>query len=305
MYEKRVNILKMNPKSKYRRKRRVAWNKGKNKDVHFSPTQKRTLKETGRGSYYNQEAWLEEYYNEHERHFEHRYISDSSDSSGSDSDSDYEPSGNESDSSTNSEINSDASDENDDTDTICGPFVILCPHTLQSMLADVAVCRFCGGNLQIYEMVGGCMALGRSWSIKCENENCASQGLPSRDMTPKIGPYFEINRNLVLACRSIGKGRAAASTLMSVLNLNAPVCHDSWRKHGKKIEKAVNVCLEENLREEALNLKRFVMNRDHIPITNNQQLNDEKVKITAVPGNLGGGHQRQVLWMWDLKGQGK
>ena len=65
-----------------------------------------------------------------------KFLSDSSNSSGteSNSDSDYEPLGNESDSSTDSNLNSASSDGDVDDANDVEAYTILCPHTLLSML---------------------------------------------------------------------------------------------------------------------------------------------------------------------------
>ena len=48
------------------------------------------------------------------------------------------------------------------------------------------------------------------WNLTCEKENCLSNSLKTRPITPKRNRYFEINRAAVLAFRSIEKGHSGA-----------------------------------------------------------------------------------------------
>ena len=267
----------MSSKNPGRKKKRTAYNK--KRVVNPIPeTRKISLKCSDKGSYYNQEEWLDEYYGTHQRHLsiDHLFSDSSSDSDqgDDDSDSDYELSDDSSDS------DSDIDDSNFEIENTESPYAIICPVALKTMLDQVAVCRFCRSKLQIIDHENS-ISLGRCWSLRCENENCKSWTVPARNMTPKVGRAFEINRNLVLACRSIGKGRSAASTLLSTLNLHPPVSSSCWREHGKRIECVATECLQTNLKEEAMNVKRFMMESNQIPRMDDALLEQENVKITA------------------------
>ena len=78
------------------------------------------------------------------------------------------------------------------------------------MLKTFAVCKTCGGQLEIVEKTSASASFGKVWQFSCTTTACDTNKSDGTAMTPKNGRYFEINRMLVLAMRSIGKGHSAA-----------------------------------------------------------------------------------------------
>lgn len=57
--------------------------------------------------------------------------------------------------------------------------------------------------------------------------------------------YYENNLRLVYACRSIGKGRAAAHAFLSVMNLPPPPV--TFARYDKILNKSVSEVAEESM----------------------------------------------------------
>ena len=146
---------------------------------------RQNLANTDRGSYYNQEEWLEEF-------LELKGIFYN------DSDSDSETYDNES-----------SSDGDDEQEEVCESFnnnslKIVSLLLLQELNNDVAVCKHYGGKLLLFEDMVSIHGFGRMWKFECETDNCESNKLTYRPVTPKRSHFFDINRAAVLAFRLIG-----------------------------------------------------------------------------------------------------
>ena len=71
-----------------------------------------------------------------------------------------------------------------------------CSGTLL-LVEDVASSEQCSGTLLLVEDVASSDGFGRMWNFRCEKENCLSNSLKARPITPKRNRYFEINRAAV------------------------------------------------------------------------------------------------------------
>ena len=96
-------------------------------------------------------------------------------------------------------------------------------------------CRFCQGRVKVMENVASKHGLGSTWRIQCENESCPSHKTNSVFNSSEKSRAFEINRASVLGLRAIGVGHSAALEFFSFLGL-APINKNAWADHTKKIE---------------------------------------------------------------------
>ena len=76
--------------------------------------------------------------------------------------------------------------------------------------------------------------------------------------TPKTNRFYDVNRELVLGLRLTGRGHSVAKRVLSVLNLPSPVNKDSWSNHTKALERIAHDLLEEELKNAAIEVKRFL-----------------------------------------------
>ena len=118
------------------------------------------------------------------------------------------------------------------------------------------------------------------WNLTCEKENCLSNSLKARAITPKQNRYFDINRAAVLAFRSIGKGHSGAKKVASILNIDKPINAHSWRGHTEAISECSEKIVDVNLKLEAHNAKLYLCKTGQLNITENE-LNDHNAEISA------------------------
>ena len=78
------------------------------------------------------------------------------------------------------------------------------------MLKTFSIYKNCGGKLEIVEKASASNLLGKVWQFSCAGTACDTNNSDGKAMTPKNRRYFEINRMLVFAMRSIGKGHSTA-----------------------------------------------------------------------------------------------
>ena len=157
------------------------------------------------------------------------------------------------------------------------------------MLKTFAVCKNCGGQLEIVEKTSASVSLGKVWQFSCTITACDTSKSDGTVMTPKNGRYFEINRMLVLAMRSIGKGHFAAKKILRLMNLQPPVHPTCWRRYTKVLTDVTEELLENNLKEEAFNVKRYLQTVGQIDSNIDEQtLRNQVIKISAsVDGSWG------------------
>ena len=114
------------------------------------------------------------------------------------------------------------------------------------------------------------------WTLTCEKENCLSNSLKARPVTPKRNCYFEINRAAVLAFRFIGKGHSGAKKTASILNIDKPINSHGWRGHAEAISECSEKKMDVNLKLEAHDAKLYLCKTGQLNITE-IELNDHNV----------------------------
>lgn len=102
--------------------------------------------------------------------------------------------------------------------TISGRAIVSSEKLLEKLDESVS-CRFCQGRVQVMENVATKHGLGSTWRIQCENESCPSHKTNSVFNSSEKSRAFEINRASVLGLRAIGGGHSAASKFFSFLGL--------------------------------------------------------------------------------------
>ena len=129
--------------------------------------------------------------------------------------------------------------------------------------------------------------LGAEWVCRCKNSNCAShQTLAPFHTTPKTNRFYDINRELVLGLRLIGRGYSAATKVLSVLNLPRPVSNVSWTAHTKAIELAANELLERELQNAVLQVKRYKLENGDLDANVDSSIADEQLKDIVVDAGV-------------------
>lgn len=108
-------------------------------------------------------------------------------------------------------------------------------------------------------------------------------------MTPKNGLYFEINRMLVLAIAFNWKGTFRSKKIVLLMNLQPPVHPTCWRRHTEVLTDVTEELFENNLKEEAFIVKRYLKTVGQIDSNiDKQTLRNQVIKISAsADGSLG------------------
>ena len=147
---------------------------------------------------------------------------------------------------------------------------------INRQLAGQVTCSFCQSKGVNFEEVAR-TGLGAEWICRCRNPKCPSPELVSAfHTTPNTNRFYNVNRELVLGLRLTGRGHSAAKRVLSVLNLPSPVNKDSWSNHTKALEQVANELLEKELKNVAIEVKRFLQGakEDNIADTKEEQLAD-------------------------------
>ncbi|CAH3109584.1 unnamed protein product, partial [Porites lobata] len=110
------------------------------------------------------------------------------------------------------------------------------------------------GRVQVMKNVASKHGLGSTWRIQCENESCPSHKTNSVFNSSEKSRAFEINRASVLGLRAIGVGHSAALEFFSFLGL-APINKNAWADHTKKIEGEAKLLLEKELNRASRGVK--------------------------------------------------
>ena len=129
---------------------------------------------------------------------------------------------------------------------------------INRQLASRVKCSVCNSDGINFEEVSR-TGLGAEWICRCKNPNCSSHDLATPfHTTPKTNRFYDVNRELVLGLRLAGRGRSAAQKILSVLNLPSPISRDTWSNHTKTLEQVANELKERELKNAALEVKRFL-----------------------------------------------
>ena len=151
---------------------------------------------------------------------------------------------------------------------------------------NCVLCRFCESESVNFEEVAS-TGLGAEWVYRCKNSNCASrQTLAPFHTTPKTNRFYDINRELVLKLRLIGRGYSAATKVLSVLNLPRPVSNVSWSAHTKAIGLAANELLERELQNAVLQVKRYKLENGDLDANVDSSIADEQLKDIVVDAGV-------------------
>ena len=151
--------------------KRTAWNKRKDKNITLE-----TLVESGKGSFYNQREWLEEYeYGKDMFHSE--YGHDKNYTSGEDKDSDWEESSSE-------------DDENSDSYTEELPVedknIVVSVSILERLICSSTGCKYCHESVSLIEDQQYSDELARRFKIHCTSTKCQRKNRkPFSDITRK------------------------------------------------------------------------------------------------------------------------
>ena len=235
------------------RKIRRAWNKTGEK--YMAEEGRQNLAETNKGSYYNQEEWVEEFLDDEGAFYNGSEYSDSDDSD-----------------------NDDENYNENEQQQLSEGFANNCYKITNSsarIVSNFAVCKHCNGTF-----VASSNGFGRLWNVTFEKENCLSNSLKARPITPKQNRYFEINRATVLGFRSIGKGHSGAKKVASILNIDKLINAHSCRGHTEGISVCSEKTIDVNLELETHNAKLYLYKTGQLNITENE-LNDHNVAISA------------------------
>ena len=193
----------------------------------FAEEKKVNLKESDKGSWYEQEDWFPE------------NLSSESSADCSESEDDEKLS------------------ENDFTKPAADLYLVN-PFLLEKELNSAASCKHCNCDLTILANEKGRQGLGISWIFKCTNDKCPSrESNKPFNLSRKSGHIYVVNRAAVLGFRLIGKGHSAARKFCSVVGLSQPISKSRWGKHTRFISEKVDTVLENSLCHAARDLKDF------------------------------------------------
>ena len=242
----------MSSASKYRhnafvsiRKRRKK--KSTEKKLFDSPN-KRTLKESMSGSWFEQEKLLS-------------YSSIAVDNEPASSSSqkklvDWQ---------SEDESSSDESDESDEEmfeESMPVTDWIIDIQLLDMYLQEVAKCKKCSHSLSIKEQLS-CRA-GTKLIFECTNSRRSSLHTYKGFFTSKkSGATYDINRKSVLASRAIGKGYSGLEKLCSIINLY-PITRKAFTEHTKFWETHVTKLMRENVAAAAKRAKKIFIEENSL-----------------------------------------
>ena len=154
------------------------------------------------------------------------------------------------------------------------------------MLEQSVNCRFCESDTVNFEEVSS-TGLGAKWVVRCKNEKCASHQMSaSFHTTPKTNRFYDINRELVLGLRLVGRGQSAAQKVLSILNLPRPVSSVSWTAHTKALEQTASELLERELQNAMLQVKRCKLDNGDLDANINSSITDEQLKDIVVDAGV-------------------
>ena len=92
------------------------------------------------------------------------------------------------------------------------------PILLQKLINDFVIWMLCGGTLLLVKDVANSHSFVRIWNFTCEKENCLSNSLKIRPISPQGNRYFEINRAVVFAFYYIShSGAKRSASILKIL----------------------------------------------------------------------------------------
>jgi hypothetical protein len=141
--------------------------------------------------------------------------------------------------------------------------IIFDVQCLIDCLQTAAVCRICKtGALDIEHI--------RSWGWgKCLRWVCVECGYRHETFSNAVRP--EINEDLVIAMRAIGKGQSGAVKFSSFMGLSKPIGRESYAKHVNTVANTIKETCKQQLNN-AANESRMIGGRPDTPATPNTTL---------------------------------
>ena len=154
---------------------------------------------------------------------------------------------------------------------------------LQDALRESAICRDCKtSELQLLEERDTRSGQGQVWVLQCKRVDCKSHKHPTRFHTsPKNSRFYDVNRAIVLAFRSIGRGYSAAQKFCSIVNLPNPVNKRPWSQHTKAILKVMETMLEQELCDAAFAVKKILRDVGDIEDCSDEELREKIINAGA------------------------
>ena len=167
-----------------------------------------------------------------------------------------------------------------------GAWSIVDRTAINCSLKASVMCHFCGSAAVNFEEVSR-TGLGAEWICRCKNLECPSHHVVSSfHTTPKTNRFYDINREIVLGLRLVGRGYSAAQKILSVINLHGPESTASWTAHTKALEEAANELLESELQNAALQVKRYKLQIGQIENIIDDTITDEQLKYIVVDAGV-------------------
>lgn len=238
-------------RSKYRHHAFLASKKRKRKPStqkkFISPTKKQ-LKESMKGSWFNQENEVDQAAEKAKPSCSQRKILDFQE---------------ESESSDESEV-----DESDETLPIRDWIINI--DSLNEHLQETACCKHCSSKLYLTENVTFRAGLGTKFTFKCLNPDCTSSLSTSNGFftSERKKGVYDINRKSVLASRAIGKGCSGLEKFCSILGL-IPITRNAFTEHTKFWENHALSLMTENLKDSASRAKKLLIQDYSLPTETN------------------------------------
>lgn len=157
---------------------------------------------------------------------------------------------------------------------------IVDPAFIEEGLTTAAVCKQCGGNLELLENVNYRKGLGTVWVFRCLESSCSRNEHPTQFHTSqKTSQIYDLNRTSVVGMRAIGRGASAAKKLFSIMNIEKPVGQKPWSSHTETLDDSVENVLDIELKKAAWESKTA---QRQLKKNNLERLDDEKLREKVV-----------------------
>lgn len=182
-----------------------------------------------------------------------------------------------------SEDESDSSDDSDCTEGLSQSLNVIDGQLLHDALKESAICRDCKkGELELLKDEKSRNGHGEVWILRCKVTDCKAHTNQTRFHTsPKNSRFYNINRAVVLAFRSIGRGWSAAQRFCSIVNLQNPISSNPWSRHTKAILQVAETLLEEELNDAAFEVKKILRDVGDIEDCSDEELREKVVSAGA------------------------
>ena len=139
---------------------------------------------------------------------------------------------------------------------------ILDMSSMQTLLHNAAICGKCKkGQLDIMEDPQKRFGMFTPFSLRCGYcLNTVPLDRPAQTQTDGKHRFLDINRRIVLAFRSFGKGTAAMENFCALLNIPPPLSKRAFASHVQALKTALLELTATKLQEAVSELKSFLTN---------------------------------------------